>query len=76
MPSPNAGVGSIVYYDLNFAAKLIHNFIYKDIKPEDYIAANGIEQNDWYRLGFVAPSINIEEEITQSTESADIEVVK
>lgn len=71
MPSPNAGVGSIVYYDLNFAAKLIHNFIYKDIKPEDYIAANGIEQNDWYRLGFVAPSINIEEENTQSTESAE-----
>ncbi len=49
MPSKSiSGVGSCVYYDLNFASKLIHAFIYDDIKPEDYIAANGIEKNDWY----------------------------
>lgn len=42
------GVGSCVYYDLNYASKLIHAFIYDDIKPEDYIAANGVEKNDWY----------------------------
>lgn len=49
MPSKSIrGVGSCVYYDLNFASKLIHAFIYDDIKPEDYIAANGIEKNDWY----------------------------
>ena len=49
MPSKSIrGVGSCVYYDLNYASKLIHAFIYDDIKPEDYIAANGIEKNDWY----------------------------
>lgn len=49
MPSKSiSGVGSCVYYDLNYASKLIHAFIYDDIKPEDYIEANGIEKNDWY----------------------------
>lgn len=49
MPSKSIrGVGSCVYYDLNYASKLIHAFIYDDIKPEDYIAANGVEKNDWY----------------------------
>ena len=43
-----SGVGSCVYYDLNYASKLIHAFIYDDIKPEDYIEANGVEKNDWY----------------------------
>ena len=48
MPSPQTSAGSVVYYDLDFAKKLIHTFIYDDIMPEDYIAANGIEKNDWY----------------------------
>ena len=49
MPSKSiSGVGSCVYYDLNYASKLIHAFIYDDIKPEDYIETNGIEKNDWY----------------------------
>jgi len=49
MPSKSiSGVGSCVYYDLNYASKLIHAFIYDDIKPEDYIEANGVEKNDWY----------------------------
>lgn len=43
-----SGVGSCVYYDINYAAKLVKAFIYDDIKPEDYIAANGVEKNDWY----------------------------
>ncbi len=42
------GTGEVVYYDTDFATKLIHEFIYNDIKPEDYIESNGIEQNDWY----------------------------
>ncbi len=55
MKAPAAGVGSVVYYDLQFATKLIHSFIYDGIKPEDYIAANGIEKNDWYTSGFITP---------------------
>ena len=37
-----------VYYDLNYARKLVHAFIYDNISPEDYMKQNGIEQNDWY----------------------------
>lgn len=49
MTSPAyTGVGDVVYYDLNFAAKLIHSFIYDDITPQEYIEANGVEKNDWY----------------------------
>lgn len=49
MPSKSIrGVGQCVYYDLDFAAKLIKAFIYDDIKPEDYIETNGVEKNDWY----------------------------
>ncbi|MBR4072686.1 MAG: LCP family protein [Clostridia bacterium] len=42
------GVGSCVYYDLDYAGKLLHAFIYDDITPEDYIEQHGVEKNDWY----------------------------
>ena len=61
MPSPSAGVGSVVYYDINFAAKLINSFIYDDITPQSYIEKNGVEKYDWYNKGFVAPKISHEE---------------
>ena len=43
-----SGVGSCLYYDLDYAGKIIRAFIYDDITPEDYIEANGVEKNDWY----------------------------
>lgn len=57
MPAPKTSSGSVVYYDLNFAANIIHSFIYDDIKPEDYIAQNGIEKNDWFSQGYKPPVI-------------------
>jgi LCP family protein required for cell wall assembly len=49
MRSPNVpGVGSVVYYDLDFAKNLLHAFFYENISPEDYVEANGIGKNDWY----------------------------
>ncbi len=39
---------SYVYYDLNYAGKLVRAFIYDDIAPETYMETNGIEKNDWY----------------------------
>lgn len=38
---------STVYYDLGFAGKVIHAFIYDDIPPEEYIEINGVEKNRW-----------------------------
>lgn len=43
-----SGYGSCVYYDLDYASKVLKAFIYDDIKPEDYMETNGIEKNDWY----------------------------
>lgn len=55
MKAPKTSAGSIVYYDLNFAAKLIHAFIYDGTTPEEYIEKNGIEKNDWYKNGYTPP---------------------
>ena len=43
-----SGYGDCIYYDLDYAGKIIKAFIYDDILPEDYIEINGIEKNDWY----------------------------
>ena len=62
MTPPKTKAGAIVYYDLNFAAKLIHSFIYEDITPEEYIAQKGVEKNNWYATGFTRPDIQHEGE--------------
>ena len=48
MTSPVTSAGSVVYYDLDYASKVIHGFIYDDIPLEKYVEENGIEKNDWY----------------------------
>lgn len=45
----NYYAGAALYYDVNYASKIIHAIIYDGITQEDYIAQNGIEQNRWYR---------------------------
>ncbi len=62
MKAPQTNAGAILYYDLNYAANIIHAFIYEDIKPEDFITQNGIEENDWYRNGYTKPKIISQEE--------------
>ena len=60
MKQPSTSAGSVVYYDLEFAAKLIHSFIYNNVTPETYISTNGIELKDWYAEGFQPPEIDNE----------------
>lgn len=43
-----SGYGSIIYFDLNYASKLINAVIYDDVTMEEYIEENGIDHNDWY----------------------------
>lgn len=43
--------GACLYYDINYASKIIHAIIFDGISQEDYIAQNGIEKNKWYRNG-------------------------
>jgi LCP family protein required for cell wall assembly len=78
MSKPDAKVGSVVYYDLNFAAKLIHSFIYNDVTPEQYISLKGIEKRDWYSLGFERPKIDADslpkkEDVVSSTNESTVE---
>lgn len=42
------GLGSCLYYNLDYAAKLINAFIYDDISFEDYMEANGVDRTGWY----------------------------
>ncbi len=72
MRAPTTNAGSVVYYDLNFAAKLIHGFIYDDIKPEDYIATNGVEKNNWYASGFNPPTFNHDKKADVSSQNNDL----
>ena len=48
MKQPKNDVGDVLYYDLDYASKVMHAFIYEDIKPENYIQQNPIQKNDWY----------------------------
>lgn len=43
-----SGYGSIIYYDLDYAAKLLHAVIYDGMTMEQYITEHGVETNDWY----------------------------
>lgn len=58
MTSPNTSAGSVVYYDLEYAEKIIHSFFYDDISFDEYIEQNGIEKNNWYKGGNRRPSSN------------------
>ena len=69
MTSPKTSAGSVVYYDLNFAAKLIHAFIYDDITPNAYINKNGVEKNNWYLKGFKPPKIEHEDDKKDTAEN-------
>ncbi len=57
MSPPKVDAGAITYYDLNFAANLIHAFIYENVTPETFIQLSGIEKNDWYSAGYQKPEI-------------------
>ncbi len=41
-------LGSCVYYDLDYAAKLLSAFFFQDITFEQYMELNGVEKNRWY----------------------------
>lgn len=39
------GLGSCEYYDLDFAAELLHAFLFENVTFDDYIAVNGVKKN-------------------------------
>ena len=61
MTAPQGSFGSVVYYDLDYAAKAIHSVIYDDLSLEQFIEENPIEKKDWYRkaVGSYTPSTSV-----------------
>ena len=39
---------STVYYNYEYAAKIIHAFLYEDLLPEEYMEQNGVDKTLWY----------------------------
>lgn len=50
MTSPK-GYGSVIYYDIDYAAELINAIIYDDKRMDEFIGENPIRKNDWYAKG-------------------------
>lgn len=65
-----SGYGSCVYYDLDYASKVLKAFIYDDIKPEDYMEINGIEKNDWYANRYSSQGSSSSSNTTSSAASS------
>ena len=72
MNSPSGSFGSVVYYDLNYASKVIHAMIYDDMTLEQYVEANGIEKNDWYAKRGSSSSGSTVSRVTPSTSSSTV----
>ncbi len=41
-------VGSVKYYNFDYATKMVHAFIYQNITPTDFAAANPPDRTPWY----------------------------
>lgn len=50
------GVGSCVYYNLDFASEVLLAYIYDGISPDDYMEQNGIDKTSWFTGSSYKPS--------------------
>ena len=66
-----SGYGSVVYFDLDYAAKVLHAMFYDNVTLEDYVKENGVGKNDWFaKIGSSSGSSNkTSSTVSQSTES-------
>lgn len=69
MKGPSA-YGSIIYYDLGYAAKLVNAVIYDDVTFEEYIEEHGIDHNDWYNDSKTSNTTNPKPSAKPSTSTA------
>ncbi|MBR6742889.1 MAG: LCP family protein [Clostridia bacterium] len=51
-----AGAGSTVYYNTDYASKVLLAYIYDGISPEDYMEQNGIDKTGWFGGSSYKPS--------------------
>lgn len=61
---------SAIYYNCNYAKKVLHAFLYDGISPDDYIAQNGVDKTDWYKSSSKPSSSTSSATSTPSTPSS------
>ncbi len=66
------GVGSTVYFDLDFGAKIIDSFIYANMSQEDFLEKNPIEKNAWYDGPVNTPKPDEPDDTPDNDDSSDI----
>lgn len=69
-------VGSYVYFNLDFAKKIVHSIIYDGISQDDYIKANGVVLQGWYTGPVSDPPASGEDDSSDdysSDDSSDID---
>ena len=74
MDSPS-GYGSVIYYDIDYAARLMNAVIFDDQTFEEFIEENPIERNDWFKTsarpsGGTRPSTNNTDKTSQTAVSS------
>ncbi len=61
------GVGSAVYFNLEFAKDIIYAYIYDDIDQETYLDTHEIVRKGWYTGPTISPSTNTTDSTTQTS---------
>ena len=59
---------SCVYYNYQYAGKVIRAFFYDNIIPEDYIKTNGADLTGWHNAGNAQTNNNSSSDVTSSEE--------
>ena len=65
------GVGSAVYFNLEFAKDIIYAYIYDDIDQETYLDTNEIVRKGWYTGPTISPSTNTTDSTTQTSSQTE-----
>ncbi len=79
MSNSPQGYGSVVYYDINYVARLIHGVIYDNMTIEEFVAKNGIQKNDWFKAiggkggSSVSTSAKVDDTESGDTDNTDSE---
>ncbi len=61
-------LGSCVYYDLDYAAKLLSAFFFEETTFEKYMELNGVEKTDWYDGPRYQPSTDKDTDTSSDTD--------
>ena len=69
----NVRGGSTVYYNLDYAAKVFHAFIYDDMSFEQYKEKFGVDKSGWYNASLYKDSKKIADESSEAELQKEIE---